>query len=208
MDKLLVLSAIFLLFAVAEISARCCGRGKHGYCKDCSKTSLLGKRKCCGGGSGHGYGCNAFCCNCGSCRSGSPSIEFYSGWFLHKKYSCKSKYGDQEVQLNNQEDLKNTWNVFNELDQDEDGAISQSEFREAMVARLLDNESGQIVASHILDSNNEEDVLAFLDAVTEQNEQNLEQSKDFDDLMKQEFQKLDADNDGMIQASEFDKDLK
>nr|XP_039247740.1 uncharacterized protein LOC120325699 [Styela clava] len=207
MVKFLLL-ALFLLFAVAEISGICCDRGKHGFCKDCAKVSIWRHRKCCGSGSGNGKGCNLFCCNCGSCRNGNSTVEFHSGWFPHKKYSCKLKLGDQKVQLKNQKDLKSTWNVFNELDQDEDGAISQSEFREAMVARLLDNESGQLVASHFLDSNNEEDVLALLDVVTEQDEQDLEQSKDLGDLMKQEFQKLDADNDGMIQAAEFDKDLE
>nr|XP_039248725.1 uncharacterized protein LOC120326488 [Styela clava] len=208
MNNLIVISAIFLLFAVAEISGICCGRGKNGFCKDCAKVSIWGHRKCCGSGSGHGKGCNILCCNCGLCRNGRASITFLSGWFLSKKYSCKLKLGDEEVQQKNQEDLKNTWDVFNELDKDEDGAISQSEFREAMVARLLDNESGQLVASHVLDSNNEEDVLALLDVVTEQDGQDLEQSKDLYDLIKQEFQKLDADNDGMIQAAEFDKDLK
>nr|XP_039249676.1 uncharacterized protein LOC120327288 [Styela clava] len=121
---------------------------------------------------------------CGPVMTG----EVTAGWILSKKFSCKLELGDERLQQKNQEDLKNTWDVFNELDENEDGIISQSEFREAMTARLLDNESGQLVASHLLDSNNEEDVLALLDVVTEQHEQDLEQSRDLDDLMKQEFQ--------------------
>ncbi|XP_077968212.1 uncharacterized protein LOC120325699 isoform X1 [Styela clava] len=208
MNNLLGIIAILLLFAVAEISAICCGRGQNGFCKDCAKVSIWNRRKCCGSGSGNGKGCNIVCCDCGLCRTGRASIKFLSGWILSKKFSCKLELGDERLQQKNQEDLKNTWDVFNELDENEDGIISQSEFREVMIAKLLDNESGQLVASHLLDSNNEEDVLALLDVVTEQHEQDLEQSRDLDDLIKQEFQKLDADNDGMIQATEFDKDLE
>lgn len=104
--------------------------------------------------------------------------------------------------------MRDTWDVFNQLDKDEDGAVSQSEFFDAMVARLMDNESGQIVASQLLDSNHEEEVLPLLDVVSEEESQDLKQRKDINDLLNQEFQKLDTDGDGLIQAAEFDKDIE
>ncbi|XP_039249345.2 uncharacterized protein LOC120327031 [Styela clava] len=215
MKNFIVLTAFLLLcIAVSEIAGKCCGRGKHGFCEDCARVSLFGHRKCCGEGSG--YGCNIFCCNCGSCRHGHASITYKK--YGHKyggKYTCKQekKYYHGVKDEDGQE--RDTWEVFNKIDQNEDATISPDEFLDAIKDRLTDKSIATIFASHLLRSNDRGDISAFLDTIKYADDDYDDDSRDGSEnahdairTLAMEFKRMDADDDGFIQASEFDRDLE
>lgn len=204
--------ALLMLTHTLYSEAICCGKGSKGYCKDCTKISTFGRTKCCGAGSGHGKGCNIFCCNCGGpggkCRTGKSTITYQSGWWLGAKYTCTLIKEDAEV-TDARSDISETRKYFDSLDTDNDNILSFDEFAEALRQHMnLDFESSYSLASDLLNDENQEDVISLMDVA--QNVKNLDEDSHADDvinMVRREFLKMDTNEDGVIQAKEFDSDL-
>nr|XP_039274352.1 uncharacterized protein LOC120348299 [Styela clava] len=208
MNILLVLGFLSCL-AIYETSAKCCGHGKLGYCNDCSKVGAINHRKCCGTGSGHGHGCNVFCCAC-SCRKGHATFVKLSGWWLSAKYRCTTKTAEGDEDKIHIEEMKDTWETFNSIDDDGDMVINPGEFLKAIKNRLSHNEA-HLLASDLLKSNDKGEILSFIDAI---NDEELMEDADKDvennlgSIIAREFNMMDDNGDGLIQAAEFDHDLE
>ncbi|XP_039265313.2 uncharacterized protein LOC120340972 [Styela clava] len=204
---------ILLVIGILKTNGDCCGRGKHGFCQNCAKVSIWGRQKCCGLTSGKkGGGCNIFCCNC-ICAHGHPIITYkrYLKEGERSHYTCKRDvhtvpHGDVDRYIDH-DSKKSAWEVFNSVDQDQDLKINRNEFFDAIKARLSDdNDDADLFASHLLDTDFLDTISAYLDADDEVVHDTVKER-----AMRsifQEFDKMDVDEDGYIQAGEFDKDLK
>ncbi|XP_039273724.1 uncharacterized protein LOC120347719 [Styela clava] len=204
---------ILLVIGISQTKGECCGRGRNGFCKNCARVGFWRSQKCCGLTSGNEKGgCNIFCCNC-ICAHGHPIISWrrYLKAGESSHYTCKQDvhtvpHGDAERYID-LDSKKNAWDVFNSLDQDQDLKINRNEFFDAMKARLSDDhDDADLFASHLLDTDFLDTIAAYLDADDDMIHDTVK-----DRAMAsifQEFNKMDVDEDGYIQAGEFDKDLK
>lgn len=106
-------------------------------------------------------------------------------------------------------DISETRKYFDSLDTDNDNILSFDEFAEALRQHMnLDFESSYSLASDLLNDENQEDVISLMDVA--QNVKNLDEDSHADDvinMVRREFLKMDTNEDGVIQAKEFDSDL-
>ncbi|XP_039248726.2 uncharacterized protein LOC120326489 [Styela clava] len=204
-----IVLALLLPMVVLEVSSRCCGRGRHGRCNDCAQVGLFKYRKCCGSGSGYGYGCNIFCCRCGSCRRGHPHFVKLYGFWASARYRCTKLYNSEENNNAEMDALKDTWETFNAIDQDGDSVINPDEFLDAIKSRLS-NEEAHLLASDLLKSDDTDEIMSFIDAFNEREVMDADENVHNDILftLAREFNEMDENGDGLIQAGEFDEDLK
>lgn len=129
---------------------------------------------------------------------------------MKARYSCRSLSlrGDGEV-ADPSEDILETRATFAALDADEDNSLSPDEFYDGLRQHLnLDIESSYSLAADWLDNKVLENEIQFLDdGQRTMDYLNDDNAEGILSMIRTEFLKMDANENGVIEAKEFDKDL-